>query len=360
MRILQLIDSLDVGGAERIAVNYANALSSRITFSGLVATRKGGALSSRINENVFFKCLHKRFTFDLCSIVRLRSLCIANNVEWIHAHGTSYFTAFLLKLSHPSIKIIWHEHAGARSEKKSIHNRVLWVLSHFFCGIIVVNHALEDWCRKDLTFTRVIYLPNFTSLNESELKETLLKGIPGKRIVCLANLRDPKNHKLLIEVAIKLKHSNPEWSFHFVGKDLKDTYSSELKSMIKKNRLEENVFIYDVRNDIDYILQQASIGVLASSSEGLPVALLEYGMHSKAVVVTNVGEIPSIVEDGVSGFMVSTDSVATFYSALMQLINSPVLLHQFGAALNNIILSTHTEEAVIAKYINWLKNELKC
>ena len=90
MRILQLIDSLDVGGAERIAVNYANALSSRIAFSGLVATRKEGALRSRINENVFFSCLHKRFTFDLGSILRLRSLCIANNVEWIHA---KYLTA---------------------------------------------------------------------------------------------------------------------------------------------------------------------------------------------------------------------------------------------------------------------------
>jgi glycosyltransferase involved in cell wall biosynthesis len=58
--------------------------------------------------------------------------------------------------------------------------------------------------------------------------------------------------------------------------------------------------------------------------------------------------------------VVSADSLASFYDALMQLINSPVLLNKFGAALNNIILSRHSEEAVIAKYINWLKNELKC
>ena len=44
MRVLQLIDSLEVGGAERLALNYANALSERITLSALVVTRKEGAL----------------------------------------------------------------------------------------------------------------------------------------------------------------------------------------------------------------------------------------------------------------------------------------------------------------------------
>ena len=35
MRIIQLIDSLAPGGAERMAVNYANALSDKVAFSGL-------------------------------------------------------------------------------------------------------------------------------------------------------------------------------------------------------------------------------------------------------------------------------------------------------------------------------------
>ena len=81
MRILQLIDSLDVGGAERIAVNYANALSSQIEFSGIVATRKEGALRSRIEEKVFFDCLRKRFAIDVFSIFRLRSICKTNQVK---------------------------------------------------------------------------------------------------------------------------------------------------------------------------------------------------------------------------------------------------------------------------------------
>lgn len=42
MRILQIIDSLAIGGAEKMAVNFANALVEEVEFSGLVATRKEG------------------------------------------------------------------------------------------------------------------------------------------------------------------------------------------------------------------------------------------------------------------------------------------------------------------------------
>ena len=50
MRILQIIDSLEAGGAERMAVNYANALAITIEFSGLVATRKEGPLLNQVNN----------------------------------------------------------------------------------------------------------------------------------------------------------------------------------------------------------------------------------------------------------------------------------------------------------------------
>ena len=360
MRILQLIDSLEVGGAERMAVNYANALSTRVAFSGIVSTRKEGALRSRIDKNVFFECLNKRFTFDLISIVKLSRICKSNKVDLIHAHGTSYFSAFLLKLILPKIKIVWHEHAGVRSEKNSIHNITLLIFSRFFSGIIVVNHNLENWCRNKLSFNQVIYLPNFTSFNSNETKNTILTGIEGKRIVCLANLKHPKNHHLLLEVAIKLKHSYPDWTFHFIGKDFQDDYSDQLKTSIKTNDLVKNVFIYDICEDIDNILQQASIGVLTSSFEGLPVALLEYGFHRKAVVVTNVGEIPQIVEDNVNGFVVPSNSVDLFYKKLEKLVSRPDLITIFGNGLHETIINNHKEEAVMTKYINWIRFELKC
>jgi glycosyltransferase involved in cell wall biosynthesis len=181
----------------------------------------------------------------------------------------------------------------------------------------------------------------------------------SKRILYLANLRHPKNHKLLLEVALKFKANHPEWSFHFVGKDLDDAYAFELKDLIKKNKLEDTVFIYGLRGDIDHIIDQATIGVIASSSEGLPVALLEYGLHKKAVVATKVGEIPKIISNGIHGLIVPSNDPDLFYNALVKLIEEQ-LITKFGDALHQTIIENHSEQAVVSKYMNWINNELKC
>ena len=60
MRILQLIDSLEAGGAERMAVNYANALATTLEFSSLVATRKEGPLLGEIDSKVIYLFLNKK------------------------------------------------------------------------------------------------------------------------------------------------------------------------------------------------------------------------------------------------------------------------------------------------------------
>ena len=62
MRVVQIIDSLDIGGAEKMAVNYANALSEKLEFSGLVATRAEGNLKSQLNSSVSYFFLKKTKT----------------------------------------------------------------------------------------------------------------------------------------------------------------------------------------------------------------------------------------------------------------------------------------------------------
>lgn len=267
--------------------------------------------------------------------------------------------AFLLKITLPQIKIIWHEHAGARSAEKRMRNIALWICSRFFTGIIVVNHTLEKWCVLVLGFKEVLYLPNFTMNDTIENPLTLLKGTPSRRILCVANLRHPKNHKLLLKVAIRFKQTHPDWTFHLVGRDSNDDYSNEVKAIIKMNRLEDSVYIYGLREDINHILDQADIGVLTSSSEGLPVAVLEYGWHKLAVVSTNVGEIPLIISNGVNGFVVPSDAEDLFYESLAALADDRKLQEQFGIKLHQTVLDNHSEKAVIEKYINWINKDLK-
>ena len=59
LRIVQLIDSLEPGGAERMAVNYANSLATVIPFSALITTRKEGALKKQLSPKVSYLFLNK-------------------------------------------------------------------------------------------------------------------------------------------------------------------------------------------------------------------------------------------------------------------------------------------------------------
>lgn len=359
MRIVQIIDSLDAGGAERMAVNYANALANEITFSGLVVTRKEGALQQHIDNKVAYLFLNKKSTIAIKAIFRLRQFVIQNKVTHIHSHSTSFFIAFLLKLIHPRIQLLWHDHYGDSEFLSKRVSTSLKITLPFFNGIIAVNQKLKTWAEQQLQFKNVIYLPNFPSDEKEVALQTLLKGTEGKKIVCLANLRPQKNHFLLLEVAKMIKKSHPEWSFHLVGKDFEDDYSYQIKKLILEFQLEDSIFIYGSKQDVGNILAQSTIAILTSQSEGLPVALLEYGSHKKPVVVTDVGEITTLIENKVNGFIVPSQEPKLFYESLVELIDSDTLRINFGEALSKTVELNYSQATVIKKYLNWLQNNSK-
>lgn len=356
LRIVQLIDSLEAGGAERMAVNYANTLSEVISFSALIATRKEGALKSQLSDKAAYLFLNKQGKLGLKAVWTFRKFIKRHQVDVIHAHSTSFFTAVLVKLTYPKVKIIWHDHYGNSEFLNKRNSFALRVLSVFFEGIISVNIPLKNWAESNLKCSKVIYLPNFVYFKETNknLQQTQLEGVSGKRIICLANLRAQKNHGMLLEVATRLKESHSDWSFNLVGKDFEDDYSRWLHQEILDRHLTEHVFVYGSRNDVGAILNQSDIGVLTSQSEGLPVALLEYGFYKKAVLSTNVGEIGTVIENGVNGVLVASGDVNAFYSELVQLIENHATRTLLAENLNKHIQDYYSEDAVVGQYLEWL------
>lgn len=355
MRIVQIIDSLEIGGAERMAVSYANALSEKISFSGLVATRAEGLLKHNLEKKVSYLFLKKKSILDYSAITTLFKYCKGNKVGILHAHSTSVFTAVLIKILLPNIKVIWHDHYGNSEFLGSRPRFALKILLRLCVGAIAVNTNLQTWIKDVLHFKNVIYLPNFAVVDEKQERETILQGKVGKRIVSLANLREQKNHFLLLDVAVKLKESHSDWSFHFVGKDFEDQLSRQIKTRIEKDKLKENVFLYGSCPDIQYVLNQASIGVLSSKSEGLPVALLEYGIASLAVVVTDVGEISTIINTNQNGMLVCSNNQEDFYEALLKLISDQEIRISMGVQLKETVKDNYSKERVLNSYLNWIE-----
>ncbi|SEO48773.1 Glycosyltransferase involved in cell wall bisynthesis [Flavobacterium sp. CF108] len=351
MRVVQIIDSLEAGGAERMAVNYANALSGKIKFSGLIATRKQGQLVKQINGKVSYLFLNKKKAIDIKSTFRLRKYIKSNKVEIIHAHGSSFFIAVLVKLTLPRIKIFWHDHYGTRIKESKFKNKTLISLSLFFYSIFVVSNQLKEWNKKNMLCKRVTFVPNFTTEKNDLEKTTNLKGIEGKRIVFLANLKNPKNHILILKSFFELGLKDSDWSLHLIGKDYFDAYSESIKSFIKSNSLEKHIHLYGERNDIPYVLSQGTIGVLSSTEEGFPVTLLEYGLAGLAVVTTNVGYCSEIIKNDYSGLLFNPENELEVKSQLLKITGNEPLRKRVVKNLKQSILNNYSEEEVINKLI---------
>lgn len=349
MRIVQLIDSLNAGGAERMAVNYANALSEKITFSGIVATRKEGVLKQEINHIDSYAFLERKNKFDFKAIGLMSDYIKKNQIEIVHAHGSSYFFGVLVKIFNPNIKLIWHDHYGNRAEDHK-QKMVLKVCSFFFSKILTVNDALRIWSLQYLNCKDVFFIPNFSDLKTSE-ELTILKGENNKRIVCLANLKNPKNHLTLLTSFISSKIYKENWTLHLIGKDFNDAYSNQLKLIIKENNLENSIFIYDACQDVRFILNQATIGVLSSTYEGFPVTLLEYAQAKLAVVSTDVGFCKSLITHNFNGLLFQPLDPKELGKHFEYLAHNPEICANFATQFQKDMTIKYSKEAIIKTYL---------
>jgi len=349
MKVLQLIDSLEAGGAERVAVTYANKLASVIDGSFLCATRKEGILKDTIDSKVRYTFLERKRTLDMKALFKIRAIVKENKIDIVHAHTTSYFFATLLKLTYPKLTLIWHEHQGNRIASSRSSNKMLYLCSYFFQKIIAVNNELKNWCSENLATKEVVYLSNFVDAHDFENNKTI-----SKNIVCLANLKAPKNHLNLLQAFMQVHESFPDWKMVLAGKDFEDDYSNRVKRYISENSLSDKVTVLGAISDVKPLLLDASIGVLSSDSEGLPMALLEYGASGLAVVTTNVGECASVI--GEMGTTVPIKNADAMDEAIKAYITDTDLLEAHSKGIRERIINNYSMETVLPRLISIYKN----
>lgn len=349
-RVLQLIDSLDAGGAERVSVNLANASSEAGVKSFLCATRKGGVLEQFIDPSVKRFILHKRFSIDPKAIYALVKFIRGNDINIIHAHATSFFMAVLCKLV-TGVKVVWHDHNGFRNRVNKKQNRIIIQFSRFFDTVISVNEKLAQWSRNNLYLDakQIDYMQNFAHLSLQNSNPEL-PGNKYNRIVSLANLRWQKDHITLLKAFKTIVEQYDDWHLLLVGQDSEDDYSNLIKSYIQEERLTESVHILGSRSDSADILLHSTIGVLSSKSEGLPVALLEYGLAQLPVVCTDVGQCGDVLGHGKYGKVIPPKNNEAFAMALIELIENKESREQYTKAFHEHVLKNYSKEAVI-KYL---------
>ena len=220
----------------------------------------------------------------------------------------------------------------------------------FFNKILVVNKQIENWFHK-IGAKKASYFPNFASLESVDFEKTELKGETGKRIVCLANLREPKNHQVLLMAFHKSNLKLGNWTLHFVGKNYLDDYSENIAKLARELQIEDSVFLYDAKSDIANILSQVTIGVLCSTYEGFPVTLLEYGLANIAVIASNVGFCPEIIKDKERGLLFESDNVDVLQNCLVTLSNDAFFRIKVADNLHTFVGTHYSKSVVISELI---------
>ncbi len=349
MRVLQLIDSLEPGGAERLAVNLANTLVSPIDQSNLAVTRSEGALKSSIHTEVSYCYLERKSTFDRSALRTFIDYLKYHQINIVHAHSSSYFFAVLAKMQYPGFKLIWHNHNGESRAIGWKRTLALRLASNLFDGVINVNEDLNAWTKQTLGFKTPIYLRNFSTIPVLSDQLPVVKGEQGKRLVCLANLRYQKDILFLLSSFKKVVGQVPAASLHLIGRDDNDAYSDSIKTFISENNLEENVIIYGSRNDTSNLLAQMDVGVISSQIEGLPIALLEYGMSKLAVVVTDIGACAEVVGD--CGKVVKNGDLESMSAALLDYLENPDKRNQDAATYHNRVKQLYGEQQYMERLL---------
>lgn len=353
--ILQMVEHLLPGGAERMAVNISNVLAANGHYVVLCPTRAKGALEKEVSPKVKLTCLNKGSFIDFIAFIKLYSIVKKHKIEIIHAHSSSVVWACFVKVFIPKIKVIWHDHYGSRiSDNKN--NFIYRCLSPLINGIITVNEKLKEWSVQNMklkNIENIIFLNNFPALPDDFKKNKTSTEI---NILLLSNLREEKDHLNFLKAYASIKNKIiPPTKVSFAGLYWDNDYYNQLIQFIEDENLSEQIEFLGSVNNISELLSKSDIGIICSTFEGLPVSLLEYGSAGLAVIVTDVGQCAEVVDYGKAGLVVPPSSPQLLSEVLLDLINNQKKREVLGINLKKRIEEEYGSKKFLTEYQNLIK-----
>lgn len=282
----------------------------------------------------------------------------------LHIHGSSRgsffrkYAVFLIARYIFAKKIIYHIHSGefhifyANASKTTKR-----FIKHFIEQadlIICLSAVSEKFLTQHFHPRRTEIVPNFI--------DTKSYGSRGKNrsekviFLFLGKIVKSKGIFDLLEAAKQLVKQNCTDFEVWVGGDGE---VGELKKFIDENRLADTVkFLGWISGDAkDKVLTEHDVFALPSYSENLPVSILEAMSNGKPVIATNVGGIPELIRDNVSGYLINPGDTRRLENCMKTFINNKKLIDEMGAKSLEIIDSGFTPQIVTEK-INDLYSQL--
>ena len=165
-------------------------------------------------------------------------------------------------------------------------------------------------------------------------------------ITCVSRLRPRKGHKYLFEALALIKDELKNVEVWIVGDgEMKEVLEKQVKALPCKN-----IKFLGERNDVAKLLGQSDIYVLPTTSDTLPIAIIEAMFANKAIITTNVGGIPEIIQDQHTGLIVEPGDVQQLADKLSLLLSDSGLRDNL-AQNAKAFAKKHLTDMIMAKKV---------
>lgn len=350
-----LLQGLEVGGLEKIAVDLVNGLPNRYKTT-ICCYDSMGPLKDCLNESIEIIYLKRKEGFNPKYFIKLAKEMKKRKIDVLHMHNkTAFFYGTIAAKLAGINKTIYTEHG--RTEKIKKKTKIAFkILNRFITETIVVTDYIKNYLLSNEGFRaeRVTVIPNGINItkdepkkNDNALYEEL--GISENTMVVgiVARLDPIKNHKMLLK-AFKIavnKHSNIK--LIIVGDG---SLRGELENLAKKYMIRKKVIFLGERKDIIKILGCIDVFVLCSKSEGMSITLLEAMASGVPIIATRVGGNSSIIENGVSGILVESNEHIELAKEIVCLIKDDQKRKEISRAAKDRYEREFTLDKMVERY----------
>jgi len=327
MKILLVINSLQIGGAETQVIADANMLVKNnevyIYYSGK------GDLVENLNDNVLIIKAKKNnllyITIDLLRITK------KYNIDFVFAHMYwAQKSIFLSTLFNRNLKTYFFDH-GLNLWKGKIHIMLTHIIAFKAEAIIVVSEAKRKIKieKENFKYSKVQLIHNcFKQSVEIDESKIILPDIQDKfTIGFVGRFSSVKQLDILIDVAKILLKSTNNFRFILVGDGPE---MSEIKNQIKDNNLEMYFITTGFVLDPLSYMRTFNVFILPSIREDLSVALMEAGSVGLPSIAFDVGGNKEIIIDGETGFIIPPFNLDIFAAKILEFIKNEDLVIVFG------------------------------
>ena len=356
MKVLHIISSSGMYGAEAVILNVSRMLTKQRHDSVL------GVFSNTSNPNLQLHEAAAKEGFqshlipcsgqvDRTAIAAIRALAIRSGAEVVHAHGFKADIYVYLALRKRGIPFISTCHTWYDNDLTvTLYGKVDRLVLRGFARVVAVSEEVKlRLLKAGVRDERIRRVRNGIDLRPFDGAVPSLRGDGATLLVGLVGrLSWEKGVEFFLMAAARVLAEFPGVRFVVVGEG---PDREKLERTIDELKIRDGVTMLGRRDDMPAVYASLDIMVSSSRQEGLPMAILEGMASSLPLVASAVGEVPTVVEDGVTGLLVPAEDVERLAAGILELLRDGAKRERFGAAARRLIEDEYSAERMTADYL---------